>query len=144
MKRSNVKTTNECSDELKILIDREPEIDDELIPSGFIQWQPYYDLYVLDDEIVVTLEMAGVEIKDVSIYAHKWHVSVDGNRPKPQRFTPDCCTFHNSEIPYGRFYRKIEFPLPVEPGNLRYEINNGLLTILFPIVKEKVIPIEDA
>jgi HSP20 family molecular chaperone IbpA len=131
-------------DEITIIADQEPQIDESLILSGFIQWQPYYDMYVLRNEIVITLELAGINLKDVIIYPHKSHVTIAGTRRQPTRFAPDSCTFHNCEIPYGRFFRRIEFPLPVMPEKLHYDVYNGLITLSFPIIQERVIPIEDS
>lgn len=131
-------------DYLTVLFDQEPQIDESLIRSGFIEWQPYYDLYVLNDEVVISLELAGVDLKDVIMYVHKSHVTITGTRRRPPQFTPDCCTFHNSEIPYGRFFRRIDFPLPVIPTQQHHQIHNGLLTVFFPIIKERIIPIDDA
>jgi len=131
------------SDSLTVLIDQEPQIDENLILSGFIEWQPYYDLYVLNDEVVVTLELAGINMHDVILYVHKSHVTITGTRRRPPQFTPDCCTFHNSEIPYGRFFRRIEFPVPIIPADQHNKVYNGLLTLNFPVVKERIIPIDD-
>jgi HSP20 family molecular chaperone IbpA len=131
-------------DTLTVFIDQEPQIDESMITSGFIEWQPYYDLYVEQDEVVITLELAGIDMKDVIVYAHKSHVTITGARRRPKQFTPDCCTFHNSEIPYGRFYRRIDFPLPVVPAKQYHQVHNGLLTLCFPVIKERIIPIDDA
>jgi HSP20 family molecular chaperone IbpA len=134
---------DELSNGLTVLIDQEPDIDRNVLLSGFIQWQPYYDMYILNDEVVVSLEIAGIDLKDVLIYTHKSHVTITGTRRRPPQFTPDCCRFHNSEIPYGRFFRRIEFPVPVMPDKQRHHVYNGLLTLFFPVIKERVIPIED-
>jgi len=122
----------------------EPRISAELLSSGFIQWQPSCDLYILNNEVVLTFDLAGIAIKDITVYMNKWHMSIVGTRRQPPRFTPDCCTFHNSEIPYGKFYRHIDFPLPIEQEKMLYEMSHGLFTLVIPAMKEKVIPIEEA
>ncbi|MBN2619867.1 Hsp20/alpha crystallin family protein [candidate division WOR-3 bacterium] len=134
---------DELSNGLTVLLDQEPDIDRNILQSGFIQWQPYYDMYILNDEVVVSLEIAGIDLKDVLIYAHKSHVTITGTRRRPLQFTPECCRFHTSEIPYGRFFRRIEFPVPVLPDKQRHNVYNGLLTLFFPVIQERVIPIED-
>ena len=144
MKRSFKNVTQKSDmEDLTILVDQEPAIDDNFLLSGFIQWQPYYDMYVTNDNVVVALELAGIDLKDILIYAHKNHVTITGTRRRPSQFTPDCCTFHNSEIPYGKFYRRIEFPVPVMPDKQHHDMFNGLLTLFFPVIRERVIPIED-
>ncbi len=145
MKRS-VSSVNKDgkTEDLNIIFDRMPDVDDRnTLISNFVHWQPLYDLYVVDDEVVITLEIAGVPAKDFSIFVNKEHMVIDGIRKSPVMLTRNCCTFHNIEIPYGRFNIRIDFPVPVEPRKYHYAINNGILTIKFGVVKEKIIPIED-
>ncbi len=135
---------NHNVEDLNIIFDNIPDPDyQDIIVSNFVHWQPLYDLYVAGGEVVATIELAGVGIKDFSIYVDKDHMVIDGVRKSPDMFSRDCCTFHNIEIPYGRFNIRIDFPMPVEPRHYHSTINNGILTIKFPIVKEKIIPIED-
>lgn len=140
---SNV--NNDCNvEDLKIVFDNMPDFDDQdIIISNFINWQPLYDLYVVDDEVVITIEIAGINIKDFSIYAGKVCMVIDGIRKSPDVVKGEYRTFHNIEIPYGRFNRRINFPVPVEPRNYQYKIENGILTLKFPIMQEKIIPIEE-
>jgi HSP20 family molecular chaperone IbpA len=107
-----------------------------------INWQPLYDLYVVKDEIVVTVELTGIEPKDIMIYAGKTYLLIKGVRKSPEYLDKDCCVFHNLEIPYGQFFRRIDLPLSVEPYKIRVRIENGLMTVRLPAVKEKFIPIE--
>ena len=145
MKHSLSDVNNGCDIEaLKIVFDNIPHFDDQdTVISDLIHWQPLYDLYVVNDEVVVTIEIAGVKIKDFSIYVEKKVMIIDGIRKSPHIFTSECLTFHNIEILYGRFYRRIDFPILVEPKQYQYKINNGILTLRFPTMKERIIPIED-
>ena len=109
----------------------------------FISWQPLYDLYIIGDEMVITIEIAGIKPKDFSIHIAKNHLVIDGIRRSSEILSKKACKFHNIEIPYGPFYRRIDFPLPVEPRQYQYGLDNGILTLRLPIEKEKIIPIED-
>ncbi len=145
MKRS-VSSVNKSrrAEDLNIIFDRMPDVDSQnILISNFVHWQPLYDLYIVDGEVVITLEIAGVAVKDFTIFVNKEHMVIDGIRKSPVMLTRNCCTFHNIEIPYGRFNVRIDFPVPVEPRRYDYTINNGILTIKFEVVKEKIIPIED-
>jgi len=115
----------------------------EIIVGDFINWQPFYDLYIVNENVVVTIEIAGVDINDFSIYLGKIYMIIDGIRKSPNVLNKEDCVFHNLEIPYGRFNRKIDFPAPIEPRGYQYRIENGILTLRFPILKEKIIPIEE-
>jgi len=113
----------------------------DFIISDFINWQPLYDLYIDSNEVVITIEIAGVDIKDFSIYTGRHYMIIDGVRRSPSVFDKNNCIFHNLEIPYGIFYKKIDFPAPIEPKKYQYKLENGVLTIRFPVVKERIIPI---
>jgi HSP20 family molecular chaperone IbpA len=129
---------------LQIEFDNIPDFDEhDIIISDLIHWQPLCDVYVAKNEVVVTVEIAGVALKDFSIYAHKKYMIVDGIRRSPDAFANESCTFHTIEIPYGRFNRRIDFPVPVLPRQYQYRIDNGILRLGFPIIKERIIPIED-
>ncbi len=131
-------------EELNIIFDDIPDFDNqETIITNFIHWQPLYDLYVVGDGVVITIEIAGVAVKDFSLYVSKEYMVIDGIRKSPDLFTTNCCTFHNIEIPYGRFNMRVDFPVPVEPRQYEYSMVHGILTLKFPVVKERIIPIED-
>ena len=145
MKQPVSDINNSCNrKDLKIIIEKMPDFhDEEVFISDFINWQPLCDLYIMNDEVVVTIEIAGVGTKDFSVYINKDSIIIDGTRRSPDVFTDECCTFHTIEIPYGRFIRKIDFPVPVEPKQYKAGIDKGILRIKIPVLKERIIPIED-
>jgi len=129
---------------IRVIFDDVPDSGgQDIIIGDFIDWQPIYDLYIIEDDLVVTFEIAGVDIKDFSIYVKRIYMVINGIRKSPGILNREYCIFHNLEIPYGRFSRRIDFPVPIEPRRYQYKIENGILTIKFPILKEKVIPIEE-
>uniref|UniRef100_A0A7C4TFA2 Hsp20/alpha crystallin family protein n=1 Tax=candidate division WOR-3 bacterium TaxID=2052148 RepID=A0A7C4TFA2_UNCW3 len=121
------------------------EID--LLITDFVNWEPLIDLYVIDDEVIINVELPGVAVNDILIYVGRYFIILSGIKrspvyTKPQSaITPDI-VFHNFEISYGRFERRIDFPMPIEPRQGKYKLENGILTIKFPIEKERIIPIE--
>ena len=121
-----------------------PKIDEhDLVFLQLIQWQPLYDLYIIDNEVIATIEIAGVRARDFALYLNKRYMIIEGARKTTRAVSANCCTFHNIEIPYGRFSRKIEFPVPVQPRKYHATLTDGMLVLRLPIVQEKVIPIED-
>ena len=142
MKHPASKVNKDCSTaQLNVLFDETAELEDTALV--IIHWQPLYDLYVSGDEVVVTIEIAGVDVKDFALFLGREYLIIDGIRKSTDVFTNACCTFHNIEIPYGRFNRRIDLPVPVEPKQYQYVMNHGILTLRLPCVREKVIPIED-
>lgn len=121
-----------------------PKIDEQdLVFLQLVQWQPLYDLYIIDNEVIATIEIAGIRVQDFALYLNKRYMIIEGVRKPARTLNANCCTFHNIEIPYGRFTRKIEFPVPVQPRKYHASLADGMLVLRLPIVQEKVIPIED-
>lgn len=126
-------------DKLQVIFDQLHGLED----PDFVSWQPLYDLYITEGEVVITIEIAGVKAKDFTIHAARNYLIIDGMRESAELLIKECCRFHNIEIPYGRFNRKIDFPVSVQPKQYKYRMDNGILTLRFPIEKEKIIPIEN-
>lgn len=130
--------------QFSVFFDDFPKIDEqELVFLQLIQWQPLYDLCTTASDVVITIEIAGVRIEDFALYLNKRFLIIEGTRKKTRTMTGNRCTFHNIEIPYGRFSRKIEFPAPVQPRKYRARLDDGMLIVNLPIVQERIIPIED-
>ncbi|MEO0215695.1 MAG: Hsp20/alpha crystallin family protein [candidate division WOR-3 bacterium] len=112
--------------------------------TDFVNWEPPFDLYVIDDTIIINMELPGVKTEDILIYVARYFVIVSGTKENPVNLTTgDNIVFHNFEISYGRFERRIDLPLPIEIRRGKYLLENGILTIKFPVEKERIIPIED-
>lgn len=138
-----MKPEPEVKNALRVIFEDSVGLDDldDFFPE-FINWQPLFDLYVVKDEVVITIEVTGIEPRDIMVYAGKTYLLVKGIRRSPDYLTKDCCVFHNLEIPYGQFYRRIEFPVPVTPTKMKASIRNGLLTVTVPVAKERIVPID--
>lgn len=130
--------------QLNVFFDNFPKLDEQdLVFLQLIQWQPLYDLYIINNEVIATIEIAGVETRDFALYLNKRYMIIEGTRKPIRTMTGNCCTFHNIEIPYGRFSRKIEFPVPVQARKYHARLADGMLVLQLPIVQERIIPIED-
>lgn len=138
-----MKSEPEAKNALRVIFEDSIGLEDleDFFPE-FINWQPLFDLYVVKDEVVITIEVTGIEPRDIMLYCGKNYLLVKGIRRSPEYLTKDCCVFHNLEIPYGQFYRRIELPVPVETTKLKVVIHNGLLTVTVPVIKERVINID--
>jgi HSP20 family molecular chaperone IbpA len=130
-------------DDIRIVFDDKNGYNIQSYAPDFINWQPLYDLYMVEAELVITIDLAGITTKDFSIHVTHDYLILKGVRRSPVILTKETCKFHNIEIPYGSFYRRIDFPLRVEPRQYHCSLDNGLLTLRFLIEREKIIPIED-
>ena len=127
---------------LRFVLDRDIDHEELNTLSDFINWQPLYNLYTTPEGLVVHIELPGVDLQDVVIYLRSRYMIVNGIRTAPSWFTGNLCVFHNLEIPYGHFSRRIDFPVPIEVRQYEYEILNGILTLYFQSLQEKIIPVE--
>lgn len=132
----------EHAGDITFVVDSSADYDEKGSFSELINWHPSYNLYTTNDSIIVHFELAGVELRDVVIFLRSRYMYVAGNRTAPQPNIAEHCIFHNLEIPYGRFTRRIDFPMPVETRQYKYDMQNGILTLQFRIVEQKIIPVE--
>jgi HSP20 family molecular chaperone IbpA len=107
----------------------------------FINWEPIYDLYLADDRLIISIEIAGVRLGETTLRISRTSMLIDGVRRSPAAMEKKHCTYHNLEIPYGYFLRRIDFPVPVQARQCQYRYDNGILIIVIPVVKERIVPV---
>lgn len=89
-------------------------------------WKPPADIYQIDSEWILRLELAGVEPEDIEVTVDGPALTVTGVRR--DSFTSGC-SFHKLEISYSRFYRTIPFPFDLRSAQIRKEYHHGMLLI---------------
>ena len=104
-------------------------------PGEPITHVPSADVYSTAGELVVEVEMPGVRKDDIEVLFHKDTLTL-----KALKF--DC--FEDNRINYvcmervfGRVYRAIEVPFPVDTARIKATYKNGILTIRIPRVEDK-------
>jgi len=107
-----------------------------------INWEPIYDLYLADDRLIISIEIAGIRLGETTVRISRTSMLIDGVRRSPAAMEKKHCTYHNLEIPYGYFLRRIDFPVPVQARQCQYHYDNGILIIVVPVVKEHVVPVD--
>lgn len=128
--------------DIRFIIENDVDYDESSVYSELINWQPLYNLYTTQDGIVIHLELPGVNERDITVYLRRRYMIITGIRVTSPGLTGECCVFHNLEIPYGSFTRRIDFPVPIETQEYSYELQAGILTMQFQALEEKTIPIE--
>jgi HSP20 family molecular chaperone IbpA len=128
--------------EITFITDNDIDHEESTLFSELINWQPLYNLYTTPDGIMVHLELPGVNEGNITVYLRRRYMIVTGSRVTPPGLTGECCVFHNLEIPYGSFTRRIDFPITIETQQYSYDLQAGILTMQFQALKEKIIPIE--
>ena len=96
-------------------------------PVNSSQYAPALDILETSDELVLQIEIPGVEAKDVEINLSGDVLSISGQ--KLDQSNEQRMRYHHAERRYGSFQRTVRLPMPVEPEHVQAESKNGLLVI---------------
>lgn len=113
----------------------------EMIIEGFFEatkpiltlWRPNLDIYENEKEVVVEVELPGVEREDVKILVFNERLDIRGVKRGYSSVETDF-RFHLMEREYGYFQRIINLPGSLDPSASRAVLKNGVLRIYLPKV----------
>ena len=98
-------------------------------PVGFVasaKWRPRTDVYETEQEIVVCVDIAGMQADDLRVEFAEGVLTIAGERmPRSQGKRH----YHAMEIQVGPFERRLRLPAPVDPESLRANYENGFLDV---------------
>ncbi len=94
-------------------------------------WSPPTDLIETDENFIVRVEIAGMNVKDFTLNFQNSILTVIGTRWESY---PDCA-FHQMEISSGDFFTSVDIPSPIEENNITAVYENGFLHITLPKAK---------
>jgi HSP20 family protein len=93
-------------------------------------WRPATDVYEIPDAFVVTLELAQINPKEVTITFQEGVLQIRGIRKAVP--TSERRRYHKMEINYGPFEQKIPIPDDVDVDDLSAHYREGFLEIRLP------------
>jgi HSP20 family protein len=100
----------------------------DMSSSTFEQdWNPSLDLAETEDNLVVELEVPGINPKDISISITGNMLTISGE--KKQAADREGKNYHLVERSYGKFSRSIQLPTSVDPDRVEARYNNGILRV---------------
>ena len=91
-----------------------------------------------DNTYRISIELPGVEEKDVTLSAENGIVSLKGEKKTEREEKGE--TWYFSERQYGSFSRSFRLPPDADEDNVKADLKNGVLTITVPKVKEEEKP----
>jgi HSP20 family protein len=107
-------------------------------------WAPQVDVCERVDEIVIFVEMPGVERADIQISWHDGVLTIAGVKRQP---ISRGAQFHCAERAYGPFRRDLAINISVDHSRARAELRDGLMRIYLPkrtaTQESSTIPITD-
>ena len=97
-------------------------------------WAPALDISERKDAYLVTVELPGVKLDDLTISLEDGLLTIQGER----HFAHDSSEqhFHRVERRYGAFRRAITLPAHVMAEGIEATVDNGVLQILVPKMKK--------
>ena len=97
---------------------------------GDTGWRPSLDLYETSEELIVLLDVAGIEPKDVEVVAESRILRISGNRCRPAN--ENVTRVHHMEIDFGPFSHAVRLPSEVDPDSASSTYRDGFLVINLP------------
>lgn len=91
---------------------------------------PSLDVHETDKDIVVSVDVPGLEPKDIQVTFEQNVLTVSGEKRAEERKKED--RLHRVERRYGRFVRKLEFGTHVDGDRIDAAFRNGVLTVTLP------------
>ncbi|MFO7782294.1 MAG: Hsp20/alpha crystallin family protein [Spirochaetia bacterium] len=98
---------------------------------------PSMDIEDSDEEVLVTAELPGVDIKDVDVSVSGNVLTVKGE--KKDEHEKEEAGYYHRERWSGSFQRSLTLPDAIDPEKVKAEMKNGVLRISFP-KREEVKP----
>jgi HSP20 family molecular chaperone IbpA len=92
-----------------------------------LTWEPPADVVEVEGEIVVVVDIAGMNGKDINVVTDGKVLRISGTRKNVS--SPGRKQFHKIEIRVGPFERIIELPSRVDPSKVTAHYSKGLLQI---------------
>ncbi|MBI5970231.1 MAG: Hsp20/alpha crystallin family protein [Deltaproteobacteria bacterium] len=106
-----------------------------LSPSEPMTQAPSVDVYSTPAEIIVEVEAPGVKRDDLDISFYKDTLTVKG--VKRECMDDGKVNYVCMERSFGRIFRTIEMPFPVDSSRIKASYKNGILTVRVPRVEDK-------
>jgi len=95
-------------------------------------WEPAVDMFETSDAVLVYMDAAGIDPRDLAITVDGDRLTVSGERVFPES---DVCCVHQLEIEYGPFQRTVHLPVAVDVEKATSSCKNGMLVVHLPKVR---------
>ena len=93
-------------------------------------WAPRVDMHETDTDVVLDIELPGIDRKDVKVEVRDGFLTVSGERKFERKGKED--GYRSVERRYGRFERSFSLGDTVDPEKITAAVENGVLTLTVP------------
>ncbi len=101
-----------------------------IAPAQGEAWKPAVDILEHDGNLLLRMEIPGVDEKDIELKLEGTVLTVKGERKNT--FESDGYNLYQVESYYGPFSRSFTLPETVDPDKISAQYKNGILTITLP------------
>ncbi len=101
-------------------------------PSGLMEgaWTPPVDMYETTDEVVVAVELPGINEKDIRLAITGDLLTIHGELQGSDETRE--AGHYRQERRFSKFERVLSLPTPVETGRVKATYRDGVLTVKLP------------
>lgn len=120
----------------------DPFFQETYLTHGFARpehepWAPPMDLAETDGEVIIRMEIAGVQEGDIRVCLVGKTLKVEGTKQEPS-FRPDeRVRYLCVERGYGAFRKALELRWVIDPARVTAQVDNGVLTIVLPKLPDR-------
>lgn len=97
-------------------------------------WAPAVDVYAKADDIVVHVELPGVEKDDIEIRVENNALIIEGKRERSAEIEEG--RVYRLERAYGSFTRRFTLPKGIDASSVKAAFKNGVLEVTLPRSEE--------
>ena len=97
-------------------------------------WRPATDVYESPDEVVIVVELAGMNEDGINVTLSGNRLRIWGKRSDPAH--SPLIRFHQMEIDHGVFERELFLTAPINQDDVSVTYKQGILHIRLPKVRE--------
>jgi HSP20 family protein len=106
-------------------------------------WTPGVDILESENDLVLTADVPGIELKDIEIRIENGTLTIKGERKFEGKAGDQ--GYHRIERNYGTFARSFALPASVDTEKVKAEYKNGVLTVTLPkkdVAKPRTVKVE--
>ena len=92
---------------------------------------PRIDMCETDNEILISVELPGVEQKDISVSLSGRQLTIKGDKRTEVKESKDR-VHHRTERCYGQFQRIVAMPFDADPSSVSAAFHEGVLNVTVP------------
>lgn len=97
-------------------------------------WQPPVDIFEDKDEVVIKVELPGIDQKDIDIKIEDNTLTIRGERKHDDSVKKE--NYHRIERFYGSFQRSFALPQNINQNGIKATCEKGVLSVILPKAEE--------